>query len=403
MEQQNRRRALVVVGAGASVEYGIPVTSDFGKIIEAAVRDDEYCRRIGGTDAYQDVAGKLLAYYDNPAEAHFERIYHVLHELDALQVTPGAVAKFKPVMAPFLEATQSYEPLALRAAAGTMIECIYREASAVCEAPKKPLEPLARFFARLEEMAYLPRVYSTNYDDFIGQATNDRYFTGFTQSRGDHAVFDATAFWSRWNVPALFHLHGSIHMGFPLPDGHHEIGDIAWYPAREDALKHATFTGGGDARMDGTQIKRSAIITGLDKLGRLQRTPYTFYYSALSRDAMEADVIFVLGSGLADLHLNTWLKAVRRAKPNVPILYVGYWDGDVDDLYSTLHFDAADREISLIHDLRIKLNDLPGSALKALNGWTVDANKTAAVWTDGFQSFLNEPQALREAMQAIGA
>jgi hypothetical protein len=118
---------------------------------------------------------------------------------------------------------------------------------------------------------------------------------------------------------------------------------------------------------------------------------------------MEADVIFVLGSGLADLHLNTWLKAVRRAKPKVPILYVGYWDGDVDDLYSAIHFDYQDREISLIHDLRIKLYDLPGSALKALSGWTVDANKTAAVWADGFQSFLNEPQALRDAMQAIGA
>ncbi|WP_028211977.1 SIR2 family protein [Paraburkholderia mimosarum] len=403
MEQRNKRRALVVVGAGASVEYGIPVTSDFGKIIEATVRNDEYCQRIGGTDAYLDVAGKLLAYYGNPGEAHFERIYHVLHELDALHVTPGAVAKFKPVMAPFLEATQSYEPLALRAAARTMIDCIYGEVSAVCQAPKKPLEPLARFFAGLEEMAYLPRVYSTNYDDFVGQATNDRYFTGFTQSRGDYADFDATVFWSHWDVPALFHMHGSIHMGFPHPDAQHEIGDIAWYPVREDALKYATFTGSGDARMDGTQISRSAIITGLDKLGRLQRTPYTFYYSALSRDAMEADVIFVLGSGLADLHLNTWLKAVRRAKPNVPILYVGYWNGDTDDLYSTIHFDYRDREISLIHDLRIKLNDLPGSALKALSGWTVDATKTAAVWTDGFQSFLNEPQALRDAMQAIGA
>lgn len=403
MEQHNKRRALVVVGAGASVEYGIPVTSDFGKIIEATVRNDEYCQRIGGTDAYLDVAGKLLAYYGNPGEAHFERIYHVLHELDALHVTPGAVAKFKPVMAPFLEATQSYEPLALRAAARTMIDCIYGEVSAVCQAPKKPLEPLARFFAGLEEIAYLPRVYSTNYDDFVGQATNDRYFTGFTQSHGDHADFDATAFWSHWNTPALFHVHGSIHMGFPYSGGQHEIGDIAWYPAREDALKHAMSTSSGDARMDGTQITRSAIITGLDKLGRLQRTPYTFYYSALSRDAMEADVIFVLGSGLADLHLNTWLKAVRRAKPQVPILYVGYWDGDVDDLYSAIHFDYQDREISLIHDLRIKLYDLPGSALKALSGWTVDANKTAAVWADGFQSFLNEPQALRDAMQAIGA
>jgi len=184
----------------------------------------------------------------------------VLHELETLHVTPGAVAKFKPVMAPFLELTESYEPLALRAAARTMIDCIYSEVSAACKAPKQPLEPLGRFFANLEEAAYLPRVYTTNYDDFIGQATNDRYFTGFTQSHGDHDDFDATAFWSHWDAPALFHVHGSIHMGFPRPDDKHEIGDIAWYAAREDALTliaapSSTKNGSGtrDAEMQSTQ------------------------------------------------------------------------------------------------------------------------------------------------------
>lgn len=402
MEQQGKRRALVVVGAGASVEYGIPVTAEFGKTIEAAVRDNEHCQRTGGTDAYLDVAAKLLDYYDDPGDAHFERIYHVLHELETLKVTPGAVAKFRPVMAPFLELTRSYEPLALRAAARTMIECVYREVSRVCSAPKQPLDPLTRFFADLEE-AYLPRVYTTNYDDFVGQATTNRYFTGFAQTHDEHAAFDAAGFWSNWNSPALLHVHGSVHMGFPLSGGSHEIGDIAWYASRDQALKHAFNGGSGDARMDGTQIERSAIITGLDKLGRLQRTPYTFYYSALGRDAMEADVIFVLGSGLADLHLNTWLKAVRRAKPHVPVLYVGYWKGDVDDLYCALHFDYGDREISLLHDLRIDLHRVRAGGLKAVDGWTIDATGTAAVWADGFQAFLRQPDALRVAMRAIGA
>ncbi|MFC0698237.1 SIR2 family protein [Paraburkholderia humisilvae] len=378
------------------------MTPDFGKLIEKTVRDDESCQRMGGTQVYQEVAGKLLDFYDDPADAHFERIYHVLHELETLRVTPGAVTKFKPVMAPFLELTPSYEPRALRAAAGTMIKCIYREVSKICDAPEQPLDQLARFFVNLEE-AYVPRVYTTNYDDFVGQSTDDRYFTGFTQNHGDHAAFDATGFWSHWDSPALFHLHGSIHMGFPAPGGSREIGDIAWYAAREDALKYGLNGGSGDSRMDGTQIERSAIITGLDKLGRLQRTPYVFYYSALSRDAMEADVIFVLGSGLGDLHLNTWLKGVRRAKPWVPILYVGHWDGGVDGLYTALNFEYKDREISLTQDLRMKLYDLPGSELKALSGWTVDANRTAAVWADGFQSFLSQPQALHDAMRAIGA
>ncbi|HFH2507464.1 TPA: hypothetical protein ACGJQF_005047, partial [Pseudomonas aeruginosa] len=87
----------------------------------------------------------------------------------------------------------------------------------------------------------------------------------------------------------------------------------------------------------------------MDKLGRLQQSPYAFYYSALNREAMEADLILVLGSGLADLHLNTFLKAARRARPDVPILYVGYWGREALDFYSTIHFELEDRDIALFH------------------------------------------------------
>lgn len=402
MEHHNKRRALIVVGAGASVEYGIPATASFGAIIDAAVRADLFCQRSGGTEAYFDVQQKLATYYQSEGEAHFERIYHVLHELDTLDVTPGAVAKFKPVMLPFLEIKKAYEQHALRAAAGTMLKCIYGTVSTACNAPRLPLDTLTAFFDQLRA-EYLPRVYTTNYDDFVGQATNDHYFTGFTLEHGDHWDFDGAAFWSHWDEPGLFHLHGSVHMGFPKGTDRHDIGDIAWYTSRDKASENSSFGGSDDPRMDGTQIARSAIITGLDKLGRLQRTPYAFYYSGLARDAMEADVIFVIGSGLADLHLNTWLKAVRRAKPNVPILYVGYWGGALEGFHNSLHFAYQEREISLLHDLRINLYGLPIDALKATDGWTVDVSGTAAVWADGFQSFLREPNALRKAMRAIGA
>ncbi|QDD64297.1 hypothetical protein EJD96_09025 [Herbaspirillum seropedicae] len=94
MDLHGKRRALVIIGAGASVEYGIPVTATFGSVIENAVRGDAYCQRTGGVDAYLDVANKLLGYYQNANEAHFERIYHVLHELAAFRDLPGAAAKF---------------------------------------------------------------------------------------------------------------------------------------------------------------------------------------------------------------------------------------------------------------------------------------------------------------------
>lgn len=134
----------------------------------------------------------------------------------------------------------------------------------------------------------------------------------------------------------------------------------------------ARFNGSGVDRMDGTHVERGAIITGLDKLGRLQQSPYAFYYSALNREAMEADLILVLGGGLADLHLNTFLKAARRARPDVPILYVGYWGREALDFYSTIHFELEDRDIALFHELSI---DLVKTSLKHASKRT-----TAGLW-----------------------
>lgn len=390
-----------MTGAGASVEYGIPATIGFGKLIDEKIWADKWCSHTGAIDAYCDIKDKLQAFYGNAADAHFERVYHVMHELAELREKKGAVTKFLPVLFPFLGGAVRYSSEALEAACKTMLEFIYTKVSEVCERPERPLNTLTAFFEGLEK-DYIPRVYTTNYDDFVGQATEDRYFTGFSTRHHDHFDFDAVQFWSSWDRPALFHLHGSVHMGFPMP-GEHNIGDICWFDDRADALRHAGFTGSGLTRMDGTSLERGAIITGLDKLGRLQQSPYAFYYSALNKEAMEADVIIVLGSGLADLHLNTFIRAARRARPNVPILYVGYWGGDAIDFYNAINFDPNDREISLLHDLGVNLNRLPERQFGAHDRWTIGADRKSAVWSLGFQSFLNDLDAFNAVMATISA
>jgi hypothetical protein len=46
-----KKRALIIVGAGASVDNGIFATADFGKLIEGELQANEYCLRTGGWDA----------------------------------------------------------------------------------------------------------------------------------------------------------------------------------------------------------------------------------------------------------------------------------------------------------------------------------------------------------------
>lgn len=185
-------------------------------------------------------------------------------------------------------------------------------------------------------------------------------------------------------------------MGFPRGDSNLQLGDLAWYEDKNEALKHAFITASGVPRMDGTSFERTSIITGLEKLGRLQQNPYAYYYSEFSRDAMEADVIFVIGSGLADLHLNKWIKEVRLAKPETPLVFVGYWSEDDE-------FDSSsDLQISLLHDLRVE-HYQRHSGITVLNGWTVYEKNHAAVWRHGFQAFLHESHRLNDLLRLIGS
>jgi len=81
---------------------------------------------------------------------------------------------------------------------------------------------------------------------------------------------------------------------------------------------------------------------------------------------------------------------------------VGYWPGNASNFYCCINSDYGNLETSLFHELRVDLATIPESAFKATEGWTIDSRGTAAVWADGFQSFLNNPNALNHALAQLG-
>jgi hypothetical protein len=174
-------------------------------------------------------------------------------------------------------------------------------------------------------------------------------------------------------------------MGFPHHGG--DIGELAWFESTTEAIKYSNFSGSGIDRMDGTTIDRSAVLTGLDKLGRIQEKPFSFYYAGLGAELTEADLILIIGSGLADLHLNNWLRDARTQSPKTPLIYVNYWQNNLS-LYNNYNFDLTDQTISMFHDLKINLANLRESDFCHIENWTVDENSRSAVWSGGFVAFL---------------
>jgi hypothetical protein len=53
--------------------------------------------------------------------------------------------------------------------------------------------------------------------------------------------------------------------------------------------------------------------------------PLSHFYAAMMNDVMRSDVIYVIGSGLGDLHLNSLIHEARSRNPSTPLVFVDYW------------------------------------------------------------------------------
>ncbi len=391
----DKKRALVLLGAGASIEFGVPATLKFTEIIEAGVLGDAWVQDQQGDKAYRTIKRRLKRYLKNPGIVHFEHIYHCAHELLHMRKpSVGAADEFRPILAPFLRDTSGTSAEGLTALLGKMIEVIYTEVSSRCTAPACSTRPFAEF---LESVAatYTTRIYTTNYDDFALQAKPDLY-TGYLPSGERETRFDEDGFWQRWERPAVFYLHGSVHMSYSHNPGAERFADLMWFEDRDEARKSAGFTGSQLRRMDGTGVLRTPIITGLDKLSRIQQRPLPYFYAALTRDVMQADLIYVIGAGLGDLHLNSLLEEARSRPDPAPLLFVDWWKGG----FPATHTRPDRKEIEMFHTLRIHIGgDAPPHSWQG--GWKVSAGRTAAVWDGGFQAFLSKPAEHEAVLSAL--
>lgn len=391
-----RQRAVVILGAGASVEYGVPATSKLSKIIENKVCADAYMKHVGGDHAFRKIKNELSRYLTEPGKANFEQIYHCTHELLCLfPPALGTADEFKPILQPFLTNNIGFDREVLSSLEQKMIEVIFSEVSSLCSQPNCSLDSFAEFLNGLRER-YTTRIYSTNYDDFPLQASTG-FFTGFESPSGACSRFNSEMFLNSSNEHALFHLHGSVHMGYGNPR-EADIGELCWYEDSSEALQHSGFCGSGSSRMDGTQVARSPIITGLDKLPRIQQRPFCHYYAALAQDLMTADVIYVIGSGLTDLHINTWLHEARSKHSPTPLLFVDYWPKG----FSAERFEMESKSITLFHSLNVHTHELLERDYRAVGGWTISEDGSAAIWDQGFLKFLAASDALEDCLNAIG-
>jgi len=62
MAAGRKKRALLLIGAGASLDFGAPSTSSLTKAVEARIQTDDWMRHCGGEAAYVKIRDALLVF-----------------------------------------------------------------------------------------------------------------------------------------------------------------------------------------------------------------------------------------------------------------------------------------------------------------------------------------------------
>jgi hypothetical protein len=220
LQRCRRKRVVVLMGAGASIEYEAPSTPALTDAIERSVMADAYMTSTGAKAAFVKIKRGLQGYLREVP--NFEQIYHCTHELLSLNApTPGAFDEFRPLLYPFMADKTGIPKRALEALIDKMAQEIFTEVSTACARNPLSLAPLTDFVSRLRADC-ITRIYTTNYDDFLIQAAPDLY-TGFDPEPSPGPKrFQLDRFWSTFDLHSAFYLHGSVHMGF-VPPGSHSI------------------------------------------------------------------------------------------------------------------------------------------------------------------------------------
>ncbi|MFO0356996.1 MAG: hypothetical protein ACK50A_08585 [Sphingobacteriaceae bacterium] len=343
-----QKKAVIVLGAGMPIAWGGPLTS---KITNELLKCEEFL-----TKDNQSLAKYIqnhLAKYHNCSndQIHFEYIINSLETIsdylhsevskgNSPQFTGSAPAwfslseaysafenfRFEPIQElgvgfllnlakPFDTAEQTpnhnYKSIYIRKVIEhylTIIRrCIgtYDNIDQIKQNEKENTE-LVNFYHNLKELGYTVRFYTTNYDDLVPNIyslmNTTKLFQGFTEDYSGRLFPNINKILTEDHFDCHYNLHGSIYW----QTGTNEMFDSSfWYtPGMPISypISHAEYTN----PTEHTSIYN--IITGFNKLQKVSIEPLKAFFTTLSNDCINADLIVTIGYSYSDIHINRSLE-----------------------------------------------------------------------------------------------
>ena len=331
-------KVLVLLGAGSSIELGLPSIRDISVFLLRTSR--QWAEREKHPDFFRKLWGNRLAYVRGWTRVgkefrspDYERCLGDMIALwNGLQIPPlgdpigqwmrradcfSGVALGWPKSGIGFFVQDQYEAMVRELTRCFRQKCIGFEARRVTS----PCWPDYCDLLETLQDSFALGVYNLNHDTAAYAALqNPNPFTGFdADGRFQPAQVHARRKWD-----FLYHLHGSVHFGIrnDRDDGRTVIWrpDLEW---RKD-LEDIAYT--GHSTEDRLRVPYGSLVTGGWKAEQIQAEPYQTYYSTLTRHAHAADAVLICGYGFGDVHVNSVLANLLQARDasRPPVLVIDY-------------------------------------------------------------------------------
>jgi hypothetical protein len=324
-----KKKLLLVVGAGASVDFGMPSVSCAGKIISAELQPFYRLAHQQDTNLYEHIERMVKEHWNQNFPSNFLRAPQFEDVLSAIfglaSAYPAGVftsplgalitARELPRIITYGGKVQDVIKHDVSILGAQAVDALLRdilERCKVCERTKQAE------FARLQSLVTALQtrfdiaVVTLNYDDILYRVFPD-IETGFdpnTKCFRDQRIFERKA----W--PCMLHLHGSVH--FNMPDSRsHDLHEIFWEPDLDAAVAQNAFGRNSQYTPEGAEFPTSVIIAGYAKPTQLLRRPFRTYYSEFDRLVWACDAVLFAGYGFGDKHINAAFDQFRddRRRP----------------------------------------------------------------------------------------
>jgi hypothetical protein len=336
-----KKKILITVGAGASIDFGLPSVSDVDTLFDDCAGHNFPLNSDPQSNLYRYCRDAIQAYYhQNPKSAlgkwvNFEEVLYQINLLAPYLSDEnrlhGSNALLAPISLPDVLAfgcKQAVDGNVLRSMSSLLLDTLVDHCVDACAqaAVQKSAQiaQLARFLVALSEEFDIG-IFTLNYDNVFTQACPALY-TGFNSDAG---TFEPRSVFRREAWGFIYHLHGSIHFAM-TGAGYEPLHGISWVatPTKDHAV-HA-FGRSGQNSVEGTAYPTSNVVAGYGKTQQMLRQPFRTYFAQVNRLVHEADSLLFLGYGFGDMHLNAAFSEVRDRRR--PVVVVDWANDDQDSL-----------------------------------------------------------------------